>query len=61
MGFEFGDGRPQSCFGFLRLAASLAISNWFRWSLRRQPVQTYEVEALFAIRFLLPFPAKLAA
>jgi hypothetical protein len=27
--------------------------------LRPQPAQTYEVEALFAIRFLLPFPAKL--
>jgi hypothetical protein len=41
--------------------ASLAISNWFRWFLRPQPVQTCEVEALFATRFLLPFPAKLAA
>src|SRR5438876_7634573 len=58
MGFEFGLAGPQSCFGFPSLAASLAISNWFRWSLRPQPVQTYEVESLFAIRFLLPFPAK---
>jgi hypothetical protein len=44
----------------LRTSYSLAISNWFRWSLRPQPVQTYEAEALFAIRFLLPFSAKLA-
>jgi hypothetical protein len=61
MGFEFSNARPQSCFGLLRLAASLSISNWVRWPLRRQQVQTYEVKALFAIRFLLPFPAKLAA
>jgi len=27
MGFEFGEADPQNCFGFLRLAASLAISN----------------------------------
>src|SRR5215831_4830069 len=58
MGFELGDARLQSCLGLLRLAASFAISNWFRWSLPRTPVQTYEVKALFAIRFLLPFPAK---
>ena len=48
MGFELGGVG-------LRLAVSLATSDWFRWSLRPQPVQTYEVEPLLATRFLIPF------
>jgi hypothetical protein len=61
MGFELRVPGPQRCFDFLRLAASLVTSNWFRWSLRPQPVETYEVKLLFAIRFLLPFPTKVSA
>jgi hypothetical protein len=56
MGFEFGGAA-------LRLAVSLAISNWFHWSLRPQPSQTYEIEPLLATRFLFPrfpFPAPLS-
>jgi len=51
MGFEFGGAA-------LLLAVSLAISNWFHWSLRPQPIQTYEVAPLLATRF--PFPGSCA-
>jgi hypothetical protein len=49
----------DSAFGFPRLAPSWAISIG-TWSLLHQRVRSYEVERLFATRFLLPFPAKVA-